>query len=64
MEAHGLPSPVPVAGIVECWIEMDNSDPEWIYGNNLKLTETVTEQIIEIEELREEKLAKRNAEQI
>ena len=30
-----------------------------IYGNNLKRVETVTKKIIEIEEVREEKLTKR-----
>ena len=35
-----------------------------VFGNNLKQTETVTKQIIEIEELRQEKLTNRNTEQI
>ena len=51
---------------------MDDFDPDgwqWlqplmVYRNNLKQIENVTKQIIEIEELREEKLAKRNTEQI
>ena len=42
----------------------DDFDPEWIYGNNLKRIETVIKKIIEIEELREEKLAKSITEQI
>ena len=39
-------------------------DPQLICGNNLKRTDTVIKQITETEELREEKLTKRNTEQI
>ena len=42
----------------------DDFNHQWIYGNNLKRIKTVTKQIIEIEELREEKFPKRNTEQI
>ena len=62
MEAHDLPSPVLVARMtLTLTVHVDNcNDFETstltAYGNNIKRIETVTKQIIEIEELREEKL--------